>query len=317
MSQTIKRRTALIGLVTSLLFALSGMVPATSASAAVTVTNLSGKTNTPDSTLNLRSCASTTCSVLKSLPHGTLLYLTATSGDWFKTSYAGTTGWVHSRYVVLQGTSARSISRGNTSRKMVSYTFDAGADLGYARSILDFLRANNIKASFGMTGKWAAANPTYVQRMADEGHHIFNHTWSHDSFTGYSTGRTALSPARRTEELISTNNKIIALTGKSTKPYFRPPYGDYNSGVLRDIGANGYSKNIMWSVDSLGWKGLTATQICSRVVNAMDAATYGGNGYIVLFHVGAQSQDANSLSCITTKLKSRGFTFGTVPQVIA
>lgn len=73
----------------------------------------------------------------------------------------------------------------------------------------------------------------------------------------------------------------------------------------------------MWSVDSLGWKGLTAAAICNRVVGSMDAASNGGNGYIVLFHVGAQSQDANALPCITRKLRSRGFTFGTVPQVIA
>jgi peptidoglycan/xylan/chitin deacetylase (PgdA/CDA1 family) len=153
--------------------------------------------------------------------------------------------------------------------------------------------------------------------MADEGHHIFNHTWTHDSFTGFSTGKTAMTPARRSEELVRTNNKIIALTGRSTRPYFRPPYGDYNSGVLRDVGANRFSKNVMWSVDSLGWKGLTATQICDRVVGAMSAASNGGNGYILLFHVGAQSQDANALPCITSTLRNRGFTFGTVPQVIA
>ena len=70
-------------------------------------------------------------------------------------------------------------------------------------------------------------------------------------------------------------------------------------------------------MDSLGWKGLTATQICNRVVSSMSAASNGGNGYIVLFHVGAQSLKARALSCITNTLKGRGFTFGTIPQVIA
>jgi peptidoglycan/xylan/chitin deacetylase (PgdA/CDA1 family) len=154
--------------------------------------------------------------------------------------------------------------------------------------------------------------------MASEGHHIFNHTWTHDSFTGSSTpGRSALSPARRTEELLRTNNFIKSLTGRDTKPYFRPPYGDYDSGVLRDLGANGYSKNIMWTLDSLGWKGLTAAQICTRVVGAMDADRYRGNGFIILFHVGSQSQDANAFPCITSALRARGFSFGTVPQVLA
>jgi peptidoglycan/xylan/chitin deacetylase (PgdA/CDA1 family) len=316
MRGTRSRKAALIGLLASLLWVSLGVVQP-SVSAAIGVSNLTGKTNTPTSTLTLRSCASTTCSALRQVPHGTLLSMTEATGDWFKTSYGGTVGWVHSRYTVLQGTPATTISRGNTSRRMVSYTFDAGADLGYTGSILDYLRANNIKAAFGMTGKWAEANPTYVQRMANEGHEMINHSWTHDSFTGFSTGKTAMTPARRTEELIRTNSKIIALTGRSTRPYFRPPYGDYNSGVLRDIGANRFSRNVMWSVDSLGWKGLTAAQICDRVVDSMSAASNGGNGYIILFHVGAQSQDANALPCITSTLKGRGFAFGTVSQVIA
>lgn len=286
-------------------------------SAAVSVSNLSGRTNTPGSVLNLRSCASTTCKVLKRVPNGTVLSMTATSGDWFRTSYGGVGGWVHSRYTVLQGTPATTVRRGNTSRRMVAYTFDAGSDLGYTTKILDFLKANNIKAGFGLTGAWASAHTTSTRRVVNEGHTVLNHTWNHPSFTGASTGTAAITPARRTSEVVRTNNKIAELTGKSTKPYFRPPYGDYDSGVLRDVGANRYSKSIMWSVDSLGWKGLTSTQICDRVVESMDAASNGGNGYIVLFHVGSQSQDANALSCITQRLKSRGFAFGTVPQVIA
>lgn len=310
------RRAALIGLLTGVLWGALAVVQP-SVAHAVAVSNLTGRTNTPTSTLTLRSCASTTCSALRQVPHGTLLSMTAASGDWFRTTYGGTTGWVHSRYTVLQGTPATTVSRGNTSRRMVSYTFDAGADLGYTGQILDFLRDHHLTASFGMTGKWAAANPTYVQRIDAEGHHLFNHTWTHDSFTGFSTGQPAMTPARRTEELIRTNKKIDALTGRSTRPYFRPPYGDYDSSVLRDVGANRFSTNVMWSVDSLGWKGLTARQICDRVTGAMSAASNGGNGFIVLFHVGAQSQDANALFCITSRLRNRGFAFGSVPQVLA
>lgn len=310
-------RRSFLGVLLALVLGASAAVPPGTAAADVTVSNLSAVTSTPASTLNLRSCAATTCSVLRRVPHGTVLWMTATRGDWFRTAYGGATGWVSSRYVVLRGTPATPVGRGNTARRMVSYTFDTGADLGYTAQILTFLRNNRIRASFGMTGRWAAANPTYVQRVSAEGHHVMNHTWSHESFTGLSTGKSPLSPARRTEQLVAGNNKLLALTGRSTKPYFRPPYGDYDSGVLRDVGANGYSRSIMWSVDSLGWKGLTAAQICTRVVGAMDRDARRGNGYIILFHVGAASQDANALSCITSRLRARGFTFGSVPQVLA
>ncbi|MBM7800518.1 peptidoglycan/xylan/chitin deacetylase (PgdA/CDA1 family) [Microlunatus panaciterrae] len=306
----------LMGVLVALLWGFLGLGHPSQA-AAVGVANLTAKTRTPYSTLNLRSCASTSCTVLRSVPHGTLLTLTAASGDWFKTSYRGATGWVHSRYTVLQGTPSKTLRRGNTSRKMVAYTFDAGSDLGNTGKILDFLKNRNIKAGFGLTGTWAAAHPTYVKRIFGEGHLIFDHTWDHKSFTGFSTGKAALTPARRTEELIRANNKIRGLTGHTTRPYFRPPYGDYNSGVLRDAGANRFSRTTLWTLDSWGWKGLTAAQICDRVVDSMSAASNGGNGYILLFHVGSQSRDANALPCITDTLKKRGFKFGTIPQVTA
>lgn len=284
---------------------------------AVAVRKLTARTTTPTSTLTLRSCAATTCAALRQVPHGTLLDLTAATGDWFRTSYGGATGWVHSRYTVLQGTPARTVSRGNLDRRMVSYTFDAGADLGHTGAILVFLRDQGIRASFGLTGKWANANPTAVQRMVGDGHHLINHTWTHGSLTGFSTRQSPMTPARRSEELVRTNNKIIALTGTSTRPHFRPPYGDHDAGVLRDVGANRFRTNVMWGVDSLGWKGRTAAEICDRVVGSMDADAKGGNGYIILFHVGEQSADAAALPCITTALRHRGFTFGTVPQVLA
>lgn len=305
----------LVGLLAAVLWVSLGTVRPTEA-AAVGVRLLTGRTNTPTSTLTLRSCASTTCAALKRIPHRTLLTMTAATGDWFATSYGGRSGWVHSRYTVLQGTPARTVSRGNTSRRMVAYTFDAGSDLGHTSATLDHLKAQRIPASFGLTGAWASRYPSAVRRIGVDGHHLINHTWSHDSFTGFSTGRAALTPARRTEQLVRTENLVNDLAGRSTRPYFRPPYGAYDQSVLRDVGANRFGTNVMWSVDSLGWKGLTATQICSRVVGSMAAASNGGNGFIILFHVGSQSRAAQALPCSTSRLRERGFTFGTVPQVL-
>ena len=46
---------------------------------------------------------------------------------------------------------------------------------------------SGIRATFGMTGKWAQANPDLVRRMAADGDQLMNHTWDHRSFTGLST----------------------------------------------------------------------------------------------------------------------------------
>lgn len=284
----------------------------------VTLDNINGTANM---SLSLRSCPDTNCTIIETIPQGVTIPLLQASIDWFMTQYSQKSGWVLSgamvdgqmrRYVAPQGTISTDIRRGNTSRKMVSYTFDAGADVGFAAQILDFLKTNNIKASFGLTGHWVDENPTVAKRITAEGHHLINHTYNHFSFTGFSPKTPPLTPAKRLVEIELTEQSFKNVLGTvSSKPYWRPPYGDLNESVLRDVGADRFSKTIMWTVGSEGWKGISAQEICDSVVNGAV------NGAIILFHVGAGSQDANALECITTRLRTQGYSFGTVPQVIA
>ena len=161
-----------------------------------------------------------------------------------------------------------------------------------------------------MTGRWAEANPDLVRRMAAEGHDFINHTWTHQSFTGFSTNAAPLSREQRFDELRRTEDLIKNLTGYSTKPFFRPPYGDYNDSVNADIYAQGYTYNIMWTVDSLGWKGLTEEEIANRVVQGTVP------GAIHLFHVGEQSRDAAALDDIIRELRSRGYSFSRISDLL-
>lgn len=205
-----------------------------------------------------------------------------------------------------RSTPALTISKLPTTARVVALTFDAGADVGYTTQILDTLRAEGVKASFGITGKWAEANPALVRRIADEGHMFINHTYSHRSLTGRSTGESALSYDERADELWKTHSMILNLTGVSSKPYFRPPYGDYDETVLADVRSRGYTYNIMWSVDSLGWKGLSKEQIVDRVMTGLEP------GAIYLFHVGSQSQDGPALPTMISTLGQKGYSFARV-----
>jgi peptidoglycan/xylan/chitin deacetylase (PgdA/CDA1 family) len=118
---------------------------------------------------------------------------------------------------------ALTITQLETSRKLVALTFDAGSDAGYASRILDTLKANKVKASFGMTGQWAEAHPALLRRIVREGHTVMDHTYSHRSFTGSSTGTAPLSYKQRSHELRKTESAVQRIAGVSTKPYFRPP----------------------------------------------------------------------------------------------
>jgi peptidoglycan/xylan/chitin deacetylase (PgdA/CDA1 family) len=208
------------------------------------------------------------------------------------------------------GAKAQSISRGPSSRRMVALTFDAGADRGFAADILDTLRDTGVKATFGMTGKWAEQNPDLIQRMVDEGHLLMNHTYDHGSFTGFSPGTAPLTADQRRRQIERTEAVIASIAGVGLKPYFRPPYGDYDEAMLTQLGLLGYTHNVMWTVDSLGWKGLTAEEITARCIEGTVP------GAILLFHVGAQSQDAAALPELIRQFEADGYTFGTIAELL-
>lgn len=202
---------------------------------------------------------------------------------------------------------------GQSGRPEIALTFDAGADRGYAEQILDTLKQYGIVASFGITGHWASENPDLVRRMVEDGHQVFNHTWSHESLTGYSTGEgTGITdPADRADELNSTNDEIAQdAGGYDTRPYWRPPYGDIDDSVLADAAANGYTITVMWSCDTLGWDGYSADQILERCVDSAKA------GDIILMHVGNGSQDAAALPRMIEQLEAAGFSFVTIEQLL-
>lgn len=204
--------------------------------------------------------------------------------------------------------------RGASGRSEIALTFDAGADRGFAERILDTLDEYGVKASFGITGHWANENPDLVKRMADEGHMIFNHTWTHRSFTGYSTANWdegVLTPDERAAELDDTAREIEKVTGGYiVAPYFRPPYGDLDDSALADLAASGYRVTVMWSCDSFGWNGATVDQIIERCGLNAEA------GDIILMHVGAESLDAEALPGLIESLQDQGFELVTVEQLL-
>lgn len=205
---------------------------------------------------------------------------------------------------------AQVVSRGRGDRKLVALTFDAGSDAGNAGAILDVLSAHHIPATFGITGLWAQANPALVRRISSSGHQIVDHSWDHKSFTGASTGAGPLSAVEIRRELDTTDALIRSLTGSGTDGWFRPPYGDRSPEVDATAGAAGYRYELMWTVDTLGWKGVDPATVVQRAV------AVAAPGEIILMHVGSQSTDAAALPALITALQARGYGFATVADII-
>jgi peptidoglycan/xylan/chitin deacetylase (PgdA/CDA1 family) len=109
---------------------------------------------------------------------------------------------------------AKVIWRIDTSRPVLALTFDAGSDRGFAEEILDLLQERQVKATFGMTGRWAETNPDLVVRMISQGHALMNHTYDHPHME-------TLTTAERLGQLSATETIIQELTGTTTMSWPR------------------------------------------------------------------------------------------------
>jgi len=195
---------------------------------------------------------------------------------------------------------AVSIYKGNPSKKMVSLTFDATYGDNHTHKLLKILRENNIKATFFLFGIWLINFPNLVRDIVAEGHEIGNHSYTHPHMT-------QIPLADVNYQVLRTDALIRNIAG--TSPYiFRPPYGEYNQAMINTLASLGYVP-IMWTIDSLDWKSPGVDNITSRVVDNISP------GAIVLMHQSA-AQTPEALPTIIARLKEKGYSFGTVTQVI-
>lgn len=156
-----------------------------------------------------------------------------------------------------------------TSENKLAISFDAAWGADKTREIMAICDSYNIKATFFLVGFWIEKYPEMVKEIYNNGFEIGIHSMTHPDMT-------TLSRSEIKQEL-SENVRLIEDLTNYTPKLFRPPYGYYNNTLIEVCDELGLSC-IEWSVDSLDWKGLSASELSGRVI---ERAT---NGSIVLFH---------------------------------
>ena len=185
---------------------------------------------------------------------------------------------------------------------MVALTFDAGSGAEGTEDILAVLREHEVRATFFLTGDWVTKFPDLTKKIASDGHEIGNHSFTHPRFPEISDDQM-ISEVSRTEDLIRK------LTGVSTKPLFRAPFGSYDARVLRVLRGLGYV-NIHWTLDSTDWlTESTAKSIAEQVLGKT------GNGFIVVHHA-SPGKTAEALKATVPGLKSKGFSLVPVSKLL-
>lgn len=179
----------------------------------------------------------------------------------------------------------------STEDKHIAISFDAAWGADKTEKIMEICDQYNVKATFFLVGFWVEAYPDLVKKIDDNGFEIGTHSNTHPDMTKLSAGDQRL-------ELSTCINLIKNITKKDVK-LFRPPYGAYNDCLINTAESLGLT-TIQWDVDSLDWKGISAMEITTRVLNGVR------NGSIILCHNNSD-HILDALPIMLDRLVKRGF----------
>jgi peptidoglycan/xylan/chitin deacetylase (PgdA/CDA1 family) len=189
------------------------------------------------------------------------------------------------------------------SQKTVALTFDDGPG-EWTPQVLAILKKKGVRATFFVIGRQAAAQPGTIRAIADSGHLVENHTWSHripSMSRGWKVGFLS-------SEIARTSRTITAAGAKACM--FRPP-GGVVRGALRPASAAGLS-TVLWSVDTRDWDSRLAVR-AKRPEQIRHRAQVGlGQPHpILLLHDGGGDRAATvaALPGIIDDFRTKGYRF--------
>ena len=187
--------------------------------------------------------------------------------------------------------------------KVVYLTFDAGYENGNVAKILDTLKAEAVPGAFFILGNLPESEPRLVRRMAEEGHLVCNHTFTHKDMTG--------SHAPQLEqELCRLETACRDLCGVEVAKFFRPPEGKFDRAMLTEAQRLGY-KTIFWSFAYADWDNSNQPHPEAAIQKILGNAH---NGAVILLHP-TSATNAAILGQVISELKSQGYRFGTLYEL--
>lgn len=195
------------------------------------------------------------------------------------------------------------IFTGDPAVKELYLTFDNGYEQGYTGKILDVLKEKQVPAIFFVTGHYIRSEPELLKRMAQEGHLIGNHSWSHPDMS-------QISAERIQKELSQVKNEVSTLTGQKEMRYLRAPRGIFNGQSLAVSRGLGYT-NVFWSVAYRDWEPKHQKGWEYAYKNVMAQLHPGA---VILLH-SVSKDNTEALAKIIDDAKSKGYQFKSLDEM--
>ncbi|HEV2532700.1 glycosyltransferase [Phenylobacterium sp.] len=196
---------------------------------------------------------------------------------------------------------------------LVALTFDDGPDGRWTPKILDILKEKHAPATFFVIGKNMQRFPDLVAREVAEGHDVGGHSWTHPNIA-------EIPAAQTTVELTATQRLFETITGRSTR-LFRPPFfGDAEPSTPREVApilqaqAQGYL-SVGLRIDPDDWKKPEPQHIIDTTLARLQDTVRPGQ--VVLLHDsgGDRSRTVAALPALIDAIRAHGYRLVTVAEL--
>lgn len=205
--------------------------------------------------------------------------------------------------ISASGDSSIVFSKSREPTKKIALTFDDGPHPRYTERILSILEKYNVRATFFVIGVNIQNYPEPLKKIYEAGHEIGNHTFRHDNSNDLNADNARL-------EMEKCDNIIYENIGIRPK-LFRPPRGACNKDVIEAARSLGYSI-VLWSIDTLDWKGTSSKCIASTVANGL----HGGDIILMHDYTSPKNTTGDALEIIIPQMLKEGYEFVTVSELI-
>ncbi len=194
------------------------------------------------------------------------------------------------------------VSQGGDRVREIALTFDDGPSV-YTQQMLAVLQHFHAPATFFEIGQQIPPFADGTRAIVSDGYWAENHTMTHPFLTH-------LSASEQQTQLTQAAQNLVA-AGAPPPRLFRPPYGDYNSGVVA-LARRMDMLSVLWSIDTQDYTLPGSPRIVQSVLSAAKP------GSIVLMHDGGgpRYETVGALPEIIRGLRARGYTLVSVPRMM-